>query len=54
VLYSVGLDGKDDGGDSTLVFDKRSYPRIWNGRDAVWPTAATDEEALAAMQSAKD
>jgi len=54
VLYSVGLDGKDDGGDSTLVTGKMSYRQIWDGRDAVWPEAATEEEALAAMKGAKD
>jgi hypothetical protein len=54
VLYSVGLDGKDDGRDSTPVTDKRNYYQIWDGRDTVWPPAATDEEALAAMKSAKD
>jgi len=54
VLYSAGLDGKDDGGDSTPVTDNKTYHQIWEGRDAVWPAAATDEEALAAMKSAKD
>ena len=54
VLYSAGLDGKDDGGDSTPVTDNKTYHQIWDGRDAVWPAAATDEEALAAMKSAKD
>jgi hypothetical protein len=55
VLYSVGLDGKDDGGDSTPPGkDKKNYHQIWDGRDAVWPAAATEEEALAAMKAAKD
>ncbi len=53
VLYSVGEDGKDDGGDPTLRTDKKYYRQIWDGRDAVWPTPATDEEAVAAMKATK-
>jgi hypothetical protein len=53
VLYSVGLDGKDDGGDSMLASGKPFFIQIWDGRDAVWPVPATDEEALAAMMPAK-
>jgi hypothetical protein len=53
VLYSVGEDGKDDGGDSTLMKEKekKSVRQIWDGRDAVWPAAATEEEAKLAMQA---
>jgi hypothetical protein len=53
VLYSVGLDGKDDGGNNKPLI-KSQYNTIWDCRDAVWPEAATDQEALAAMKSAKD
>jgi len=35
VLYSVGEDGKDDGGDPTLT--PGASPGLWGGRDAVWP-----------------
>jgi hypothetical protein len=36
VLYSVGEDGKDDGGDSSVA--RSEAPRnMWRGRDAVWP-----------------
>ena len=38
ILYSVGVDGKDDGGDPTPAAG--SAPRLWDGRDAVWPAAA--------------
>jgi hypothetical protein len=48
MLYSVGEDGKDDGGDPSLTSDKERYRKIWDGRDAVWPTAAPDDEAAAA------
>jgi hypothetical protein len=44
VLYSVGDDGKDDGGDPT---PSKSHATSWwwqNGRDWVWPQAATAEE----------
>jgi hypothetical protein len=38
VLYSVGEDGKDDGGDPTPSSGASSG--LWSGRDAVWPSAA--------------
>ncbi|NOS72204.1 MAG: hypothetical protein HOP33_20055 [Verrucomicrobia bacterium] len=38
VLYSVGEDGKDDGGDPTPT-NSKSPPDLWNARDAVWPAA---------------
>ncbi|HTD66889.1 MAG TPA: hypothetical protein VK846_10215 [Candidatus Limnocylindria bacterium] len=44
VLYSVGADGKDDEGDSTCARETTTYRKIWDGRDAVWPSAATAEE----------
>jgi hypothetical protein len=40
VLYSVGLDGKDDGGDPGLALS--ATPGLWGGRDAVWPSPATE------------
>jgi hypothetical protein len=51
VLYSVGEDGKDDGGDPVPSKPNTKNPQIWAGRDAMWPTAATAEEAEAAMKS---
>jgi hypothetical protein len=50
-LYSVGEDGKDDGGDPRPNPASRDYRQIWNGRDALWPIAATVEEALTALKS---
>jgi hypothetical protein len=35
-LYSVGEDGKDNGGDANPV-QPHADPGFWNGRDAVWP-----------------
>jgi hypothetical protein len=40
VLYSVGLDGKDDGGDPTSM--PGGTPSLWGGRDAVWPSPAAE------------
>lgn len=37
-LYSVGEDGRDDGGDITSATPARQ-PDLWSGRDAVWPEA---------------
>lgn len=46
-LYSVGVDGRDDGGDPTPI-QGRPYS-IWNERDAIWPAPASAEEILAAQ-----
>ncbi|MBE0545150.1 MAG: hypothetical protein IH623_27750 [Verrucomicrobia bacterium] len=35
-LYSVGEDGKDDGGDPTPPSPAKIFD-LWSGRDAVWP-----------------
>jgi len=51
VLYSAGEDGKDDGGDPVPRKPNTTHRQIWDGRDAVWPVAATAEEAEAAMKS---
>lgn len=39
-LYSVGHDGKDDGGDPSPEGTHARFRDIWDGRDAVWPTTA--------------
>ncbi|MBA4146811.1 MAG: hypothetical protein H0X66_01765 [Verrucomicrobia bacterium] len=39
LLYSVGEDGKDDGGDPTSQNNVDQHS-LWTGRDAVWPTPA--------------
>jgi hypothetical protein len=41
LLYSVGEDGKDDGGDPTPVPPSTSFYSWLNGRDIVWPRVAT-------------
>lgn len=53
LLYSVGEDGRDDGGDPAQEEEKKSYRRIWDGRDAVWPSATTTEEARVAVGTTK-
>jgi hypothetical protein len=45
LLYSVGEDGVDDGGDSSPTNGKKHFIQIWDGKDAVWPSPATKEEA---------
>jgi hypothetical protein len=53
-LYSVGEDGRDDGGDASLLPDKKSYRNLWDRKDFVWPAPATAEEVEAwRMESAK-
>ncbi len=50
LLYSVGSDGKDDGGDARPL-NKESPSLTWyRGRDWVWPQAATPEEVKAYYQ----
>ena len=51
VLYSVGEDCVDDGGDPTSSEPRNTYFSIWDGRDAVWPAAATQEEVEALQTS---
>jgi hypothetical protein len=43
LLYSVGEDGQDHGGDSKQRFNNGTYS-FQNGRDLVWPQAATGKE----------
>ena len=43
LLYSVGEDGRDDGGDLTLPAGSKSKD-LWRRRDCVWPAPATPEE----------
>jgi hypothetical protein len=38
VIYSVGDDGKDDGGDPSPASGQPSG--LWTGRDALWPSPA--------------
>jgi hypothetical protein len=45
LLYSVGEDGVDNGGDATPVEGKNVG--FLNGRDWVWPRPATEEEVRA-------
>jgi hypothetical protein len=45
LLYSVGDDGADNGGDPRPIDGRR--PGFFNGRDWVWPRAATAEEVQA-------
>ncbi|TAL04738.1 MAG: hypothetical protein EPO07_04795 [Verrucomicrobia bacterium] len=46
VLYSIGEDAKDDGGDP--VNPKAGGPMVWSrGRDWVWPQPASEEEIRA-------
>lgn len=54
VLYSVGVNGHDDGGDPALNSEDASFREIWNGRDGVWPTPATPSNADEAMRWTKD
>jgi hypothetical protein len=44
VLYSVGEDYKDDGGDSSLQSGKTGTFSIWNRKDLVWPQPASPDE----------
>ena len=43
-LYSVGLDGKDDGGDPSSTTGDSRVRSLWGGRDAVWPKAVNQPD----------
>jgi hypothetical protein len=47
ILYSVGEDGKDDGGDTALLPDKTNLRMLWNRKDYVWPAPAQPDEITA-------
>lgn len=44
VLYSVGEDANDDGGDAALRTDRTNLRNLWERKDFVWPAAALAEE----------
>ena len=46
-LYSVGEDGKDDGGDASLPPDRKYFQNLWERKDFIWPQVATAEEVRA-------
>lgn len=46
-LYSAGANGKDDGGDASLLPDKTSDRNLWDRKDFIWPIPATPEEVAA-------
>jgi len=43
-LYSVGEDGRDDGGDPMPASPWRYQPDVWSGRDVVWPLVANESD----------
>jgi hypothetical protein len=49
-LYSVGLDGKDDGGNPECAAAWKDYSGLFDGRDAVWPRLASSEKRTAATE----
>ncbi len=51
-LYSVGEDGKDDGGDGSLIPDQTNARNLWWRRDFIWPLPALPEEVEAYRQKA--
>ena len=52
-LYSVGENGRDDGGDPNSPPEKKDSKNMWYGLDLVWPMPATQEEVEAAEAAAK-
>ena len=44
VLYSVGEDGRDDAGDTSLRPDKTNVRGWWDRKDLVWPAPASEAE----------
>lgn len=50
-LYSVGEDGKDDGGDRSMPEGSKGRD-LWRRKDYVWPAPATPEEVAEYRQAA--
>ena len=46
-LYSVGEDGKDDGGDPSPLPGKSNTRNLWDRKDFIWPAPALPEEVEA-------
>jgi hypothetical protein len=44
ILYSVGEDGVDNGGDPTLRPEIKELKGLWYRKDFVWPAQATAKE----------
>jgi len=51
LLYSVGEDGVDNGGDTTLSPGPGGFKQWWKARDAVWPLPANPEEVKAYFET---
>jgi hypothetical protein len=45
MLYSVGENGVDDGGDAKGKVNRATTTLAWEGNDIIWPKPATPEEA---------
>jgi hypothetical protein len=40
LLYSVGVNGQDEGGDASLLDEETRAAVIWSRKDVVWPAMA--------------
>jgi hypothetical protein len=47
ILYSVGEDLQDNGGDTTLSAEKKNLKNLWDRKDFVWPAPASPDEVEA-------
>jgi hypothetical protein len=52
-LYSVGEDGKDDGGDTAMSRRMTRRRNLWEERDFVWPSPALPDEIEAYREEAR-
>lgn len=52
LLYSVGENLTDDGGDTSLLPDQTAVRNLWAKKDYIWPAPATLEEVEAYRQEA--
>jgi hypothetical protein len=50
LLYSIGDNAQDDGGDPVVESSSSDSPSMWNGRDIVWPHLASPEEVAALLE----
>ena len=52
-LYSVGENGKDDGGDASLLSGKTNARNLWDRKDFIWPSPAVPDEVEAYHKEAE-
>src|SRR5438445_5546158 len=54
LLYSIGDNARDDGGDPVVELSRSDSTSMWNGRDLVWPHRASPAEVSALLEQSRE